>query len=113
MVIIDEAIAFAAGQGGASRGVAMVVEQPVLVQGLLCLFEAIWAAGIRAAPDSPTRDERNLLERLATGSTDEAIARRLGISDRQVRRRTARLLQRLGVSSRFAAGAEAVRRGWL
>jgi DNA-binding NarL/FixJ family response regulator len=64
-------------------------------------------------PDSPTVAERNLLQRMADGSTDESIARRLGISDRQVRRRIARLLQRLGVSSRFAAGAEAVRRGWL
>ena len=91
----------------------MVVREPVLVQGLLCLFEATWAVCIRATSDSPTLDERNLLERMATGSTDEAIARLLGISDRQVRRRTAHLLQRLGVSSRFAAGAEAVRRGWL
>ena len=113
MVIIDEAIAVAAGQGSASRGAAMVVEEPVLVQGLLCLFEAAWADCGRARPDNPTLDERNLLERMATGSTDEAIARLLGISDRQVRRRTACLLQRLGVSSRFAAGAEAVRRGWL
>ncbi|HEU5271774.1 MAG TPA: helix-turn-helix domain-containing protein [Jatrophihabitans sp.] len=118
MVIIDEAIAVAAGQGSAGRGVAMVVEEPVLVQGLLCLFEATWAACLRATPDRltpdrPTPDERSLLERMAAGSTDEAIARRLGISDRQVRRRIARLLQRLGASSRFAAGAEAVRRGWL
>lgn len=113
MVIIDEAIAVAAGQGTIGRGVAMVVEEPLLVQGLLCLFEATWADCLRATPDRPTPDERSLLERMATGSTDEAIARRLGLSDRQVRRRIARLLQRLGASSRFAAGAEAVRRGWL
>lgn len=113
MLIVDEAIAVAAGPGTAGRGIAMVVEEPVLVQGLLCLFEAIWAACRWAMPDSPTLAERNLLERMATGSTDQAIARRLGISDRQVRRRIARLLQRLGASSRFAAGAEAVRRGWL
>ncbi len=113
MVIIDEAVAVAAGQGAAGRGGAMVVEEPVLVQGLLCLFEATWAACVGATPDTPTLDERSLLERMAAGSTDEAIARRLGISDRQVRRRIANLLQRLGVSSRFAAGAEAVRRGWL
>lgn len=113
MVIVDDAIAVAAGQATASRGMAMVVEEPVLVQGLLCLFEATWAACIGGTPDSPSLDERSLLERMATGSTDEAIARRLGISDRQVRRRIASLLQRLGVSSRFAAGAEAVRRGWL
>jgi len=113
MVIVDEAIAVAAGPGPASRGVAMVVEEPVLVQGLLCLFEATWSACPPATPDYLTRDERNLLERMADGSTDESIARRLGISDRQVRRRIARLLKQLGVSSRFAAGAEAVRRGWL
>ena len=98
MVIIDEAVAVTAGPGSASRGGAMVIEQPVLVQGLLCLFETVWATCMRATPDSPTPVERNLLERMATGSTDEAIARRLGISDRQVRRQIARLLQRLGVS---------------
>jgi DNA-binding CsgD family transcriptional regulator len=113
MLIVDEAIAVATGQGTVGRGVAMVVEEPVLVQGLLCLFESTWAACVSAIGDLPTRGERDLLERMAAGSTDESIARRLGISDRQVRRRIARLLQRLGASSRFAAGAEAVRRGWL
>jgi DNA-binding CsgD family transcriptional regulator len=113
MVIVDEAIAVATGPSSAGRGVAMVVEEPVLVQGLLCLFETTWAACSPASRDYPTLDERNLLERMAAGSTDESIARRLGISDRQVRRRIARLLDQLGVSSRFAAGAEAVRRGWL
>lgn len=113
MVIIDEAIAVAARQGSAGHGVAMVVEEPVLVRGLQCLFEATWTVSAWTGSDHPTPAERNLLERMASGSTDQAIARLLGISDRQVRRRTARLLQRLGVSSRFAAGAEAVRRGWL
>lgn len=113
MVIVDEAIAVAAGQGYASRGLAMVVEEPVLLQGLLCLFEATWDACTPATEDYPTLDERNLLQRMADGNTDESIARRLGISERQVRRRIARLLKQLGVSSRFAAGAEAVRRGWL
>jgi DNA-binding CsgD family transcriptional regulator len=113
MVIIDETVAVAARQDGAGRGVAMVVAEPVLVQGLQCLFEATWSVCSRAASDSPTLAERDLLERMAAGSTDQAIARLLGVSDRQVRRRTAHLLQRLGVSSRFAAGAEAVRRGWL
>lgn len=113
MLIVDEMIAVAVGQGAVGRGVAMVVEEPVLVQGLLCLFESTWTACVPATGDLPTLGERDLLERMATGSTDESIARRLGISDRQVRRRIARLLSRLGASSRFAAGAEAVRRGWL
>ena len=91
----------------------MLVEEPVLVQGLQCLFEATWAACTPMTGECPTPEERNLLARMAAGNTDESIARRLGISDRQVRRRIARLLRQLGVSSRFAAGAEAVRRGWL
>ncbi|HEU5268350.1 MAG TPA: LuxR C-terminal-related transcriptional regulator [Jatrophihabitans sp.] len=76
-------------------------------------FEATWADCAPATPDSPTPAELELLELLATGTTDESIGRRLGISVRQVRRRTALLFGRLGASSRFAAGAEAVRRGWL
>lgn len=111
LVIIDAAVAVAAGPG--TTGVAMVVSEPALVRNLVCLFEATWTDCAPPAPDAPTPGERNLLALLATGRTDESIARSLGLSVRQVRRRTAQLLERLGVTSRFAAGAEAVRRGWL
>ena len=47
------------------------------------------------------------------GRTDEQIARKLGISLRTVRRRVAALMTELGVDTRFQAGVEAVRRGWL
>ena len=50
---------------------------------------------------------------LAAGAKDEQIARTLGISLRTVRRRVADLLIELGVDTRFQAGVEAVRRGWL
>jgi DNA-binding CsgD family transcriptional regulator len=113
VVIIDAAIAVMATHGVAGQDAAMVVREPVLVRNLLCLFEATWAACAPARPDSPRPTELKLLELLATGATDESIARTLGLSVRQVRRRTAQLLRQLGVSSRFAAGAEAVRRGWL
>ena len=56
---------------------------------------------------------RFLLRQLASGAQDEQIARTLGISLRTVRRRVADLLIELGVDSRFQAGVEAVRRGWL
>ena len=112
LVIIDAAIAVAA-PGTTGEGAALVVREPALVRRLLCLFEATWTDCAPAGPDSPTPDERDLLELMASGNTDESIARRLGICDRQVRRRIAELLRRLGASSRFAAGAEAVYRGWL
>ena len=43
----------------------------------------------------------------------EQISRALGISLRTVRRRVAEITDDLGADSRFQAGVEAVRRGWL
>ena len=60
-----------------------------------------------------TGGQRLLLRQLAGGAKDEQIARALGLSVRTVRRRVAELLDELGADSRFQAGAEAVRRGWL
>jgi DNA-binding NarL/FixJ family response regulator len=51
--------------------------------------------------------------RMAEGLHDEAIAGRAGISTTTVRRHITAIMGRLGVSSRFAAGAAAQRRGWI
>jgi DNA-binding CsgD family transcriptional regulator len=87
------------------------------VEALTMLFELMWD---RAAPvpdmdfgDARPDLRRFLLQQLAAGAKDEQIARTLGLSLRTVRRRVADLLIELGVDSRFQAGAEAVRRGWL
>jgi DNA-binding NarL/FixJ family response regulator len=50
---------------------------------------------------------------MSSGVKDEAAARQLNVSDRTYRRHVADILSRLGASSRFQAGVEAVRRGWL
>ena len=50
---------------------------------------------------------------LAAGAKDEQIARTMGLSLRTIRRRIADLMIELGADTRFQAGAEAVRRGWL
>ncbi|MGD0557044.1 MAG: hypothetical protein ABSA93_18950 [Streptosporangiaceae bacterium] len=47
------------------------------------------------------------------GLTDAAIARHLGAHLRTVQRRVRGLLDRLGAATRFQAGLQAVRRGWL
>jgi DNA-binding NarL/FixJ family response regulator len=60
-----------------------------------------------------TPTERTLLTLLAGGMTDEAAAKRLGVSLRTVRRQTASLMERLNASSRFEAGLKAAQRGWL
>jgi DNA-binding CsgD family transcriptional regulator len=95
----------------------LLVRQPALVGALALLFESYWDQAV-ALPDLDTRRPRvdirgNLLRQLAAGAKDEQIARTLGLSLRTVRRRVAELLIELGVDTRFQAGVEAVRRGWL
>ncbi len=87
------------------------------VDAMILWFESMWD---RAAPLDleGVRDSRPdmrdfLLDQLATGAQDEQIARRLGVSLRTVRRRVAELMSDLGADSRFQAGVEAARRGWL
>ncbi|WP_306216054.1 response regulator transcription factor, partial [Actinoplanes sp. RD1] len=57
--------------------------------------------------------ERRLLALLASGSTDAVIAKTFGWSVRTVQRHLHELMERLGARTRFQAGMEAVRRGWL
>jgi len=93
------------------------VRQPAVVAALTMWFDLLWD---RAAPvgeldlgEARPDLRRFLLEQLAEGSTDEQIAPRLGVSLRTVRRRVAALMGELGADTRFQAGVEAVRRGWL
>lgn len=92
-------------------GVALLLRGTGLVSALHALFEAEWR---RAVPFgwSATGHHRGLsateavaLRLLALGHTDDAIARRLGVSSRTARRIAADLMQALGARSRFQAGA--------
>jgi len=95
----------------------VIIRQAALVEAMALLFEQMWQ---RASPVADfERDVRHstqrafLLEQLASGAQDEQIARRLGVSLRTVRRRVAELMTELDVHSRFQAGVEAARRGWV
>lgn len=57
--------------------------------------------------------KRSVARLLEMGLKDEAIARRLGLSLRTCRKRIAELMEELDSTSRFQAGAQAVRRGLL
>lgn len=57
--------------------------------------------------------DRRILSLLATGATDQQIARSLGVSTRTVERRVARLMHALGSATRFQAGVQAARRSWI
>ncbi|MFF9869684.1 LuxR C-terminal-related transcriptional regulator [Streptomyces sp. NPDC013953] len=73
--------------------------------------------GSRVGCDGGTEDfspkEREVLAMLAAGAKDEAIARRLGCSERTLLRLLTALVAKLGAESRFAAGVQAARLGLL
>ncbi|MYV72152.1 hypothetical protein GT043_40825 [Streptomyces sp. SID2131] len=54
-----------------------------------------------------------MLRLLAQGYTDEAAARRLGISLRSERRLISELMEKLGAQSRFQLGRRAVENGYV
>jgi hypothetical protein len=97
----------------------LVIRQPSMVNALTALFESLWEKAM-AVPgldghglSDGVGDRRLLLAQLAAGAKDEQIARALGMSLRTVRRRVSELIDELGAQSRFQAGVEAVRRGWI
>ncbi|GGR09451.1 LuxR C-terminal-related transcriptional regulator [Streptomyces netropsis] len=97
--------------------VSLLIRPSGLFQALSNVFESLWrlavpisAAGIGTQIDA--RD-RQILTLMASGATDDAIARHLGVGRRTVVRRVSALLARLGATTRFQAGVQAARRGWL
>lgn len=98
-------------------GGRLVIRQPGIVSACVALFEQTWQHAVTVPgfgqPAVDTDLRRHLLEMLAGGAKDEQISRALGLSLRTVRRRVADLMAELGVDSRFQAGMESVRRGWL
>lgn len=93
-----------------------VIRQRSVVEAMTSWFEELWGrAAVPALVETePRLDLRQfLLEQLAAGAHDEQIARKLGISLRTVRRRVSALMTELGADSRFQAGVEAARRGWI
>jgi DNA-binding CsgD family transcriptional regulator len=117
MLLLDRRVAVVPVDPAASAEGALLLWSATLVHNLLRVFDLLWEqARPLALPEEtvplPER-ERRLLELLAAGVKDEAIARHLDVSVRTVRRESAALMARLGAGTRFQAGAEAVRRGWL
>ena len=104
----------------AGTGGALLIRAPVIIAALREYFEMLWE---RATPLTPPRGaqtgdrvtpaQHTVLQLMAEGLHDDAIARRAGISTTTVRRHITAIMDRLNVTSRFAAGAAAHRRGWI
>ena len=69
------------------------------------------ASDEEVAPEPLTRREIEVLELLAEGLPNKAIAARLGISDQTVKFHVSSICGKLGASNRTAAVRRAVRRG--
>jgi len=109
-IIIDRRIAITAGPRVDGVRNYAVVQAPDVVAGLAMLFEVTWDAATDLAEfDGPALDERSreVAAMLGSGLTDEASARKLGLSLRTYRRRVAELMELLEADSRFQAGLRA------
>jgi DNA-binding CsgD family transcriptional regulator len=109
-MIIDRRVAITAGPPVDGVRNYAIVQAPDVVAGLAMLFEATWDSGVDLAEfDGPALDERSreVAQMLGSGLTDEASARKLGLSLRTYRRRVAELMELLAADSRFQAGLRA------
>ncbi|MGW7469520.1 LuxR C-terminal-related transcriptional regulator [Streptomyces xantholiticus] len=120
LVLIDRSTAVVPADPENTANAAVVLTGQGVVGALCALFDLVWQSarplGQAAGPrddDGLTGQEAVVLSMLADGLTDEAIAKRLGVSPRTARRLASNLMERLGARSRFQAGAAAVVRGWL
>lgn len=120
MVIVDRRQALVPIDPANTRKGALHVTEPGIVKALVDLFELAWATAVPLGavherdPETGLNEaEKELLRLLASGLTDEAASRRLGVSLRTVRRMMASIMERLEASSRFEAGLKAAQRGWL
>ncbi len=102
---------------GASGPVSLIVHPSALLNALVGIFGSLWQLAVPLSLERPAEGldapDRAIVTLMAAGATDEVIARRLNISRRSVVRRTGALLERLGATTRFQAGVQAARRGWL
>lgn len=104
---------------------AAVIHESTLLTALHELFQAYWEQAMpissqetdldtgTAVTGQPHPETRQLIQLLASGLTDSAIARQLGLSPRTMRRRLRQVLDELSVTNRFQAGVQAARRGWI
>ncbi|WP_328769484.1 helix-turn-helix domain-containing protein [Streptomyces sp. NBC_00286] len=120
LMVLDRKFAVLPTDGDNSAAGAMILTGSGALVALSAFFESVWENGRPLGVSATQRDEQGLtsqeseaLRLLGQGFTDEAIAKRLGVSSRTARRIAADLMETLQARSRFQAGARAVAREWL
>ena len=103
--------------GGLLTECLLVVHPGALLDMVAQFFELTWRRsipldllpGAESAGADPTASDEVVLSLMASGLTDQAIARQLAISERTVQRWIQRICERLGVTTRFQAGLQTAR----
>jgi sugar-specific transcriptional regulator TrmB len=120
LMIVDRRVALMPLLIGSGLQQSAIIHRSTLLDSMITLFEVFWNRALpldgQPATEPPSElsdSDRKLLGLLVTGAKDEAIARALGVSLRTLHRRMQQLLTLLDADTRFQAGMQAARRGWV
>ncbi|MFE0645139.1 LuxR C-terminal-related transcriptional regulator [Streptomyces sp. NPDC058877] len=119
MILVDRTTAVIPVSSDDTAAGAVVLTGQGTLTALCALFEHVWAGAQPLGEAAEVSDlglspqEQSVIDLLSKGYTDEAIAKRLGVSPRTARRLASELMDRLGARSRFEAGVRSVQQGWL
>lgn len=94
-----------------------VITHPFMVSFICHVFERLWSGATAWESDGPAASKvfgemkLAVLQLMASGLKDEAIAHRLGIAPRTCRRYIASIMEALGATSRVQAGVKIAKMG--
>jgi hypothetical protein len=115
-VVLDGAVTVVWSDSRSADRTVSLVQDPASVRALASLFAATWNGATPwedVASRARSESGQRILEALRDGRTDVAAARELSIPLRTYRRYVAEIMREIGASSRFQAGARAVKLGLL
>jgi hypothetical protein len=116
LAVVDGCTALVRVQGASQHRETWLIVDPEAVHELGLLHRLLWSVASpieREPPDTVPEDLLPVLRHLSAGTKDDVACERIGLSPRSYSRRVASLQAHLGVSSRFQAGVQAARRGWV
>ena len=118
LVIVDRHTALLPLTLDSALAQTAVIHRSTLLDAMVNLFEIYWERALPLDERGPAGDglsgqDREILGLLVAGAKDEVIARQLGVGVRTLRRRMQHLMATLDAETRFQAGMQASRRGWV
>jgi len=117
MLISDQATAVLPLDSTGQRVGIRVIQDPMVVNCLLALFEQTWLSavplGLTLTPRTGelTFTQHTVIELLALGYIDKEVEGKMAIDKRTVGRRVAEIMQILNAKTRFQAGVRAAKYG--